>query len=484
VNLGKELVTAIVFDDDLDPVLSAGLNLDWLSDPTGGSGALFVSPVDRQAFKLILEQYAKHSKVMTRDRLEEHLPGYEWGEDESTLPELIEDCIKAIKRDILTLAISNVDTDLSDGRIDTAAESITAWAQKLNDTIVVNDRKILVLEHSDLESLEDPDPLIEGFLDTGQLTSIYGRWGQGKSFIVLDWACHLATGKNWQGHHTERGRVLYIAAEGGWGQKFRVRAWQDKYGRIPKGMLWFIVQPMQLVSAEHIAFLVKLIQDKQIDLVIVDTQARATVGLDENSAQDMGQVIENTSKLRDGLSEGRTAILLVHHAGKDGKDRGSSAMPGAYDNMYRVEHITDDVETDPITEGNVRLTCLKRKDGEPAPPMDLKAIKCRGSIVFEPLADPESPDRRAFTLQDHLDRYHPGSSPAGVRDCLNNLRELGVLLPPAGVHAETYRWKTGPQPCIKGRNKVRDQREETEEAASEAAAKHFGSRRPAKRRSR
>ena len=40
---------------------------------------------------------------------------------------------------------------------------------------------------------------------------IYGPSGEGKTFVALDWALSVATGRSWQGKQTKQGPVVYIA---------------------------------------------------------------------------------------------------------------------------------------------------------------------------------------------------------------------------------------------------------------------------------
>ena len=62
-------------------------------------------------------------------------------------------------------------------------------------------------------------------LDQGTTALLYGE-GHAKTFIALDWAASVATGRHWQGRTTEQRRVLYVAGEGAFGFKGRVDAWE------------------------------------------------------------------------------------------------------------------------------------------------------------------------------------------------------------------------------------------------------------------
>ncbi len=83
---------------------------------------------------------------------------------------------------------------------------------------------------SDREILSLPDPAwaIDAFLPLGGLIELVGRWGAGKSFLLLDWSMHIAAGMPWQGRKVQRGPVLYVFAEGS--MKARVAAWRAAHG--------------------------------------------------------------------------------------------------------------------------------------------------------------------------------------------------------------------------------------------------------------
>jgi hypothetical protein len=83
-----------------------------------------------------------------------------------------------------------------------------------------------LLTRSALRSLPDPQPLIDNVLDQGTTALLYGKWGTAKTFIALDWAASVATGKAWQDRTTEQCRVLYVVGEGAFGFKGRIDAWE------------------------------------------------------------------------------------------------------------------------------------------------------------------------------------------------------------------------------------------------------------------
>ncbi|WP_168710560.1 AAA family ATPase [Mycobacterium intracellulare] len=215
----------------------------------------------------------------------------------------------------------------------------------------------LLLTRSDLNALPDPQPLIRGVLDQGTVSLLYGKWGTGKSFLGVDWGCSVSTGRAWQNRACEQQRVLYVAAEGAFGLKGRVRAWETGWGQeLSDAAFHVLPRPVNLTRAVDIADLIALVHWNGYGLLILDTLSRCMVGADENSAKDCGQVVDVLHRLREHTPGGRGVVLGVHHAGKDGKTfRGSSAFEAGADTVYSVIGDEDD--------GSIVLTREKRKDG-------------------------------------------------------------------------------------------------------------------------
>ncbi|WP_460359563.1 AAA family ATPase, partial [Mycobacterium sp. ZZG] len=202
----------------------------------------------------------------------------------------------------------------------------------------------LLLTRSALRGLPDPEPLIDGVLDQGTLALLYGRWGSGKSFIALDWAASVATGRPWQNRACEKRRVLYVAAEGAFGLKGRVDAWERGWDElVTDGELDILPRPINLTRLAELSALTALIQERRYGLVVLDTLARCMVGADENSAKDCGQVVDALTGIRESTLDGRGVVLGVHHTGKDGRTlRGSSAFEAGADTVYLTTRDAED----------------------------------------------------------------------------------------------------------------------------------------------
>lgn len=213
----------------------------------------------------------------------------------------------------------------------------------------------MLLNRSALKKLPEPEPLIDNVLDQGTVALLYGMWGTGKSFIALDWAACVATGRAWQGRATGGRRVLYVAAEGAFGLKSRVDAWeQGWHTTIHDDQIEILPRAVNLTNSADVRELAALIRWGGYGFIVLDTLSRCMVGADENSAKDCGLVVDALTRLREHTPDGRGCVTGVHHTGKDGKTfRGSSVFEAGADTVYAV---TGD-------GGVITLDREKRKDG-------------------------------------------------------------------------------------------------------------------------
>lgn len=196
----------------------------------------------------------------------------------------------------------------------------------------VDQLRAALLGSGDLDSLPAPEAVIDGVLYRDTLAWLHGKPGHGKSFIALDWAGCVSVGLPWQGCVVSSGPVLYVIAEGVTGLRQRVRAWEDYAGCRTTAM--FLPVAVQFLAAIDIAAVTQVATELQPVLIVVDTQARVTVGADENSARDMGLFVAAADKLRAAT---RACVLVVHHESRAGENmRGSTALEGAAATIVRV----------------------------------------------------------------------------------------------------------------------------------------------------
>lgn len=213
--------------------------------------------------------------------------------------------------------------------------------------------------YSTAELLRMPPPkwLIEPIMPVGGLVGLYGPPGTGKSFVAIDMALSVASGRPWQGKTTQRGPVLYISAEGGTGIGKRVAAWLKTRVVQPgdANVFWLTESIPVYGDSEALDRLMDRILNEVEEhpaLVIIDTLARCFDG-DENQQEDMGRFIQGVDRMR---REFGATLLVVHHTRMDGdRERGNTAFRGAADSMLVLSR---------NARGSILLGCNKQKDAE------------------------------------------------------------------------------------------------------------------------
>lgn len=173
--------------------------------------------------------------------------------------------------------------------------------------------------------------LVKGWLQENALIMVHGPSGGGKTFVVLDWAMSMASGKqDWAGNKVKRSKVIYLAGEGHAGLRGRVAAWKQKKGFHNLDM-WISKSGCDLNTSSGYQQVSEQLRSLEISpsLIVVDTLHRFLQG-DENSAQDTKTMLDACSAL---MSEFNCSVLLVHHTGVSDeaqhRARGSSAWRGA-----------------------------------------------------------------------------------------------------------------------------------------------------------
>jgi len=178
-----------------------------------------------------------------------------------------------------------------------------------------------------------PKWLIAGLLQSGGLSVLYGLPGSGKTFLAVDIACAVATGRQWNERSTVGGAVLYVATEDPSGVAVRLRAYCEEYSLLEEEVdLRAWRNGLNLLEDKSVESLIDEVKSiEHLKLVVVDTFAQSMPG-DENSSQNMGQAIRSLQRIR---SAADCSLLVIHHAGKDTSRgmRGWSGLEGATDTV-------------------------------------------------------------------------------------------------------------------------------------------------------
>ena len=214
--------------------------------------------------------------------------------------------------------------------------------------------------------------LIDSIIPKKAFVALYAPPASYKSFISLDLAEAIATGRDWMGYRIpKKGAVLYICGEGHGGMGARVKACKIQ-NKSPDGANLYIIRAQLNLrsSPEDFAELVNAINaliaeiDEPLEIIILDTLMRMSGGgFNENSSEDMGAFITQAGKLQE-LYE--CALMVIHHSGKDVTKglRGHSSLLGAVDTELEIQRQDSVINSgDSSVIGNAILTVSKQKDG-------------------------------------------------------------------------------------------------------------------------
>lgn len=202
-----------------------------------------------------------------------------------------------------------------------------------------------LLDTDGLDGIPPLEPLVGDLLAMNTIARAVGPSGTFKSFVLLDMAGHVGTGMKWHGQYVKQGLVVYLVAEGEQGIRKRVRAWEQHHG-MRMDNVRFLPRPVQAMSSDW-DVLIEVLRRLQPVLVIVDTQARVTLGVEENSNTEMGRIVDRFDKLR--LDTG-ACVAIVHHTGHVGEHgRGASAVKGALQSELHVSRKGDKIPNTILT---------------------------------------------------------------------------------------------------------------------------------------
>ena len=250
--------------------------------------------------------------------------------------------------------------------IETIEENVDAVGTNEKNTTSPDIPPKFEIEHWSSIQDEPVEWLIDGVLPKRGFAALYGPPASFKSFIALDIADCITSGRPWMNNEiSNTGAVLYICGEGHGGIGSRLQALKSHHRSELDNPLYVIRSQINLRSSQadfntlaiSMDSLIGDLNEKGIELqlVIVDTLNRSFGGGNENSSDDMGAWITGVGNLQRMFN---VALMVLHHSGKDVAKglRGHSSLLGAVDTELEI------IRFDGQPKGILTLT--KQKDGE------------------------------------------------------------------------------------------------------------------------
>jgi len=180
---------------------------------------------------------------------------------------------------------------------------------------------------NNLLEMRSKEWLLDQVFGPRDIGMIYGAPGCGKTFVVIDMILNLCTGNKWADKFNVLRclNVAYCAGEGLGGLPSRFNAAAKHYNITLLHNFTFYALPPQLFEDSAEATIKQFCEEWKarqakdetdtLDLLIIDTLHTATVGADENSAQQMGKALHACRWIANELG---CAVILVHHTNKTG----------------------------------------------------------------------------------------------------------------------------------------------------------------------
>ncbi len=292
----------------------------------------------------------------------------------------------------------------------------------------MTDRQYVFYNTDELMGLKPQEWLIQGVVREDGLALLFGPPAEGKSFVAIDWALCVATGKPWLDKYpVKQGHVVYVAAEGGGGIRKRVAAWKQFHciSHVPE-VTWYLDTLNVFEDGAVDAFMGQLEDrfddpeskkvehrldpdtgkwEKQVHmdlrLVVIDTLSRNFGGEDENSnaMAVFVEQVETFAKRHGAL------VLIVHHTNAQGtKERGHTALRAGMQASFRCTatkvnkrfefiELDNDKQKDDPDEPNIYMGPVFLE----LPELGLDNGKVPTSLVFEAIDKPEKSKKDRLT---------------------------------------------------------------------------------------
>jgi AAA domain len=188
----------------------------------------------------------------------------------------------------------------------------------------------LLVSASQLSEMEVParEMVIDPFLPTSSINLLFAQRGVGKTWVGMTLATAVALGEDFLGFEVRKPRgVLYIDGEMPLAVlKERVVAIGadrlENFFILPSESLFRGAGPLNIHSKKDQVRIDAMLDDVDAEVIIFDNLSSLRSGVDENDNSALDAFLQWLLALR----HKGYAILLIHHAGKGGDQRGASRL--------------------------------------------------------------------------------------------------------------------------------------------------------------
>ena len=200
MNTGRQILHSLLSGGDIRVVLDAGLNKNWLEGDNTGSSVIFTG-IDRQAYKWLLNHYARHRNIPALETFRQHFPEETLKFSKNVIP--VEELTELATEQVTSFLVADIigrAIDLHDnwskgsGRIEDAAsllglDSGIKFQRSRADDLSSTSFNLEDLLNTELEmgipfGIDTIDEDFFGF-QPGMLVTLMGRQKSGKSWSTI-----------------------------------------------------------------------------------------------------------------------------------------------------------------------------------------------------------------------------------------------------------------------------------------------------------
>ena len=237
-----------------------------------------------------------------------------------------------------------------------------------------------ILSASELAALAIPTRsfIIYPIFVEGGLFMVYAERGLGKTWFALQVSLDVAQGESFFGFEVLRARyVLFVDGEMSMGelQQRLVMLGGDMAEHLlllPSERLFREDRPLNINSEEDQQRILEVIaqlesEGRRPDLMVFDNLSSLSGGIDEND----NSALDSLLRWLVGIKHRGIAVLLVHHAGKSGAQRGASRREDLLDTSIALERRPDrkgdDEDEEPHQGAEFVVKFVKTRGKKPVP---------------------------------------------------------------------------------------------------------------------
>lgn len=194
------------------------------------------------------------------------------------------------------------------------------------------------LTYDQMIAMPEPEWMVEGILQKRSAALMFGKSNTFKSFLAIDLALSVATGRHWHGQAVKQGRVAYIATEGAIGVGTqRVPGWYDHHD-MPAWRRRNLFLKTDAIAIDDTGAVNKLIdaisEAGGFDLIVLDIFGGTMSGSEVEDTTARAWVHGVQRLIANG-----SAVLTVAHTGWQDQTRARmhTHFWGSFDTRLKVE---------------------------------------------------------------------------------------------------------------------------------------------------